>query len=86
MSSAQHDALPTRSRQVAACRAEAGVPGKVRELAKSTRTAAEAAARSAATPGRRAVGRPMSRRDAIGSCTAAFRRNRAQESGSGERG
>ncbi|MEU3503440.1 YbaK/EbsC family protein [Streptomyces hundungensis] len=44
MSSPQHDALPTRSRQVAACLAEAGVPGQVRELAESTRTAAEAAA------------------------------------------
>ncbi|MCT9089952.1 YbaK/EbsC family protein [Streptomyces sp. ASQP_92] len=44
MSSPQHDALPARSRQVADRLAEAGVPGQVRELAESTRTAAEAAA------------------------------------------
>ncbi|MFD7003224.1 YbaK/EbsC family protein [Streptomyces mirabilis] len=38
------DSLPARSRHVARCLAEAGVPGQVRELADSTRTAAEAAA------------------------------------------
>ncbi|MFE9775776.1 YbaK/EbsC family protein [Streptomyces sp. NPDC005931] len=44
MTSPRSAPLPARSQEVARCLAEAGVPGQVRELAESTRTAAEAAA------------------------------------------
>ncbi|WP_033306970.1 YbaK/EbsC family protein [Streptomyces iakyrus] len=44
MSPRYSDALPVRSQHVARCLAAADVPGQVRELSESTRTAAEAAA------------------------------------------
>jgi prolyl-tRNA editing enzyme YbaK/EbsC (Cys-tRNA(Pro) deacylase) len=44
MESQASTSLPARSEQVARILAEAGVPGRVRQLSESTRTAAEAAA------------------------------------------